>query len=803
MPITNNLKIQLDLPTWEWCRFAPANWDTNRPLTTAGDGRSRYLYGPNYIGATGYAYRYDTFTDAWQQMAQMIIAGTSTTSVQYTRHIGYFFRPTAATSTTVTGALLDGQHLQGVKIRIFEGTGDGQERTITSLASPVVSDRGYATAVNQNGTQVSWVRDTNKTWTVNQWVGYQMRIYNNAGVGMTRRILYNDTNTLYFYDPTWSSHSPFEWGAYITQTLSVASGTQTMYQIESVTATIDSPWDVTPDNTSQFMTNTGAMWMISGAGSAPFFTMSYYDVVADVWQMQPTQSGFVTSNLPESTLERMGEWGDPFATGIAASSTSTTITAAGAPDWPANRWANYRIRITGGTGVGQGRTIASSTSDSITVISPWSTTPDETSTFAIIADSDKLYMQYNGNPRLYQFSMRAQQWANSRISDYGVVRTISAMRGGGDNALEPFPVTSITRSGTTATVTTSLNHNLQTGDSVTIAGVTGADGSLYNGTFTITVTGITTFTYTMSGTPTASATFTAPTTTVLVDASKNWATNEHVGKTLQWSAATGYYQGVSGNAVITANTANTVTVATTSTTPVNGQAYTILDGPAFGFDNLTGNATTNGTGIATAGAATTLTDSTKNWKTNEHVGKILAITSGTGNNQNVVITSNTATVLSFGTITAPAANSRYSILWPSSRGTGLQLKWAGYPSDNSRGGRYMFSFRGGNTLQIERYDIATQQWENVSLQMFENLTTGSMYAYDGVDKIYIHHNATNKISVMDVNTYKVDLYSQAPYAQGTAVAGNRMEIVQTEDGLKFLYLTRHSATEMWRTLLFV
>lgn len=67
-------------------------------------------------------------------------------------------------------------------------------------------------------------------------------------------------------------------------------------------------------------------------------------------------------------------------------------------------------------------------------------------------------------------------------------------------------VTSLTCSGTTATVITSLAHNLQTGDKVTISGSTtyySGTLSYYNGTFTVTVTGTNSFTYTMAGTPSA------------------------------------------------------------------------------------------------------------------------------------------------------------------------------------------------------------------------------------------------------------------------------------------------------------
>lgn len=66
-------------------------------------------------------------------------------------------------------------------------------------------------------------------------------------------------------------------------------------------------------------------------------------------------------------------------------------------------------------------------------------------------------------------------------------------------------VTSITCVGTTATVTTATNHGFTTGDTVGVEGATGANGLLYNGDFEITVTGATTFTYTMGGTPSGSA----------------------------------------------------------------------------------------------------------------------------------------------------------------------------------------------------------------------------------------------------------------------------------------------------------
>jgi uncharacterized phage protein gp47/JayE len=64
-------------------------------------------------------------------------------------------------------------------------------------------------------------------------------------------------------------------------------------------------------------------------------------------------------------------------------------------------------------------------------------------------------------------------------------------------------IASLTRSGSTATATTSSNHNLATGVSITVSGASQAE---YNITAIITVISNTQFTYTVSGTPATPAT---------------------------------------------------------------------------------------------------------------------------------------------------------------------------------------------------------------------------------------------------------------------------------------------------------
>ena len=64
-------------------------------------------------------------------------------------------------------------------------------------------------------------------------------------------------------------------------------------------------------------------------------------------------------------------------------------------------------------------------------------------------------------------------------------------------------ISTITRVGTTATLTTAAPHNLVTGNEVVISGAIAND---YNGTYVITKTGASTFTYVMATTPAANAT---------------------------------------------------------------------------------------------------------------------------------------------------------------------------------------------------------------------------------------------------------------------------------------------------------
>lgn len=111
-------------------------------------------------------------------------------------------------------------------------------------------------------------------------------------------------------------------------------------------------------------------------------------------------------------------------------------------------------------------------------------------------------------------------------------------------------VTSITRSSSTATVTTSSAHGL-TG--TVVVNISGADQAEYNGSRLATVTGASTFTYTVAGTPTTPATGTIYTTQL---ETYTWGTVHGVSDIIEdpngtaynlIATSTGVFRLVSGN----------------------------------------------------------------------------------------------------------------------------------------------------------------------------------------------------------------------------------------------------------------
>jgi hypothetical protein len=954
MAVTNLLKTQVDQPVFEWMRFAPALSIATSTLA-ASDTYARYMY---YLVGPA-MWRYDTYSDTWQECAGPNIPPLTAVSLKYSAYSGYRGHAVAASSTTITVAGFSRHsHLpDNIKIRIIAGKGAGQERTITELADAEIADFGVITTFTNTTTTVS-IADSTKKWRVNQWDGYQCRLVYGPGQTQLRRISFNDTTSLTFMDTNFQAIDSFNNTGFSAITpYAVPVATQTHYVIESSVLTVDTAWTVTPDESSVYMILSGGLWLISSASATPFASMQFYDILTDTWMTKTPIGGHLTAALgTDFSIDRTGEAAGAYVSGLTASSATTRTLVNSGATMDYDRYANYQVRITSGTGIGQRRRIVGHNATTMWIARKWDITPDATSQYAIYGDTDKLWLLGNASAAMFQYGVEADIWSTGHVSDTGIARNISAtpyagttygaphegyaisgivynatgiltvaVNAAGTNYVVGDLVTlsttgtlatayvtgvttggavtsvqlansginyaAITSSATTggsgtsltltvttgksAVVTTATNHDFRHGESATIAGC--ATETTFNATFaTIGIGSSTTFSIAANAAAAASPTAaSSQSTTVLVDASATWETNEHTGKIvyIQTFGITPTIQ----SRRITSNTATTITVPTI-TAAVNGTSrYVIQEINCFGSmqtnkvlnkqrsgwatsgtattlvdstKNWNNNQWTNckvrvvcGTGIGnestitsntattltvaswgvatpdattkyevldafgvvtTGGVSTTITDANKNWTTNILAGKRVRIVAGTGIGNEITINSNTATVMTIASAVTTDTTSVYVIYEIAARSTGTNLTWLFGIADTTKAGRWLISSRGGISNGFDIYDIPSNTWDisPVFTPQTVTLTFGSMFVYDGADTYFFTKDATGRVYSLDLQTFQVNGETTTPYAHGTALIGNRMEIVTTADGLKYLYIMRHSGAEMWRTLRF-
>lgn len=175
----------------------------------------------------------------------------------------------------------------------------------------------------------------------------------------------------------------------------------------TITLTLDSAVPTAVLNTHTFKLLTGRFFILS-AGTLAANAFKVFDVATQTWTAL-TITGLPATVGTDGRLACAFNHDENFATGTATAGAASTITN-GAKAWTTNQWANYEIRITGGTGVGQYRTIASNTGTVITVSSAWTTVPDATSTYEIQANSDWIYFLGNNAVTMYRYSISANTW---------------------------------------------------------------------------------------------------------------------------------------------------------------------------------------------------------------------------------------------------------------------------------------------------------------------------------------------------------------------------------------------------------
>ena len=232
------------------------------------------------------------------------------------------------------------------------------------------------------------------------------------------------------------------------------------------------------------------------------------------------------------------------------------------------------------------------------------------------------------------------------------------------------------------------------------------------------------------------------------------------------------------------------------------------------------------TGTATAGGASTITNTAKAWATNQWTNYQIRIAEGTGAGQIRTVSSNTATqiTVSVAWTTQPDATSKYSIegnddflyymgnnaftlyrysisantwstLTPTAAraaapGAGMSAHWvwgatdSAWTAENSiRNGQRIYAFRGNNTSVLDYYDIAANTWVNgvAYAPAGELHTTGTKWVYSA-DYIYGQVAANGRWFRYNLVTQEQDGWSVMVYPQGAAVVGDTAFDVSYTDG---------------------
>ena len=246
-------------------------------------------------------------------------------------------------------------------------------------------------------------------------------------------------------------------------------------------------------------------------------------------------------------------------------------------------------------------------------------------------------------------------------------------------------------------------------------------------------------------------------------------------------------------------------------------------------------------GTATAGAATTLTDSSATWTVNQYANSDAVIISGTGAGQKKRIASNTATVLTLAAAVTgnantgnwsitPDATSVYRIqpssdflyYAPGTTGTGFYkidlntgstaTTWttlAVSPAALGSGGNVMWAdnigafnllvMRGAATATFYQYNIGLNSWITLTMKCgVETFTTGaSSTIWDGQRKIIIHKEGTVRLYALNLATRELEPFATLPYATPGAYCGKRARVV-TVSGVQWLYFQRAGGGEFYR-----
>lgn len=473
----------------------------------------------------------------------------------------------------------------------------------------------------------------------------------------------------------------------------------------------------------------------------------------------------------------------PRGTATAGSTTTLTTNLTLARDL-----RGYYIRITGGTGKGDVRRIASNTIGANAVISvaagdAFSATIDATSTYQLITPRLYVWNPHTASPWAY---FRVYEWATDAWSaDLAMVAGLAAAWGTDGALAQTAGIAgnvSDTEAGktfgscSTSVLTLSAGANWQvnqwTGAVITVVGGTGK-GQV------ATIASNTALTLTIDGTWTA------------LDATSKWIIEKA-------------FDSSRGKQTIThTNTTNaTIARGDAGTWAVNSMAnlrVRVIGGTGAGqVKEITSNTTTT---LTLSGVWTTALDATSIFVLEGNDNNLYLLGNAAVTMYKYSISANTWATLAPGTARQTAPVVGFGVVWPTKVS---DASWSNTAA--IKNGRYLYSPRGSANLDV--YDIALNAWGAAGITyggMGEGMSTGSCYEYDEADGIVFATPGSAALPArllrFDLIRYNLAPIGTTPYLQGTGVAGDKLfNVPFIQDGvtLQYFYHWRNSGQELCR-----
>lgn len=387
MPLTINLKKKIHTKVWEPI-FTPTPAASAAGTILVGDNTNLGgYYGEEtgrlafYVTGTSAIYLYNKQEEGFMQLPNSGLAGTwGAGSSGFVHPYGPSFTATAGTTSSFTSNQTILRDLRGMRFRVTSGTNRGIEgiiRSNTIGANAVISTQDTYAAAFDNTSVIQLL--TGRFW------------------------LYvpGATSGFGYYDyalNTWTSRSVTS-GPAATAGEGCLVGTPARLTVTDYgTATAGAATTLTNSNRS-WTTNIHArrlIHIVSGTGAGQYRFVSSNTATAIT-----VNAAWTTNPDATSIYEISGVFAD--LASAATNTTNATITVGTGTPWTVNQWANYQVRIVGGTGAGQILPITSNTSSVLTMTGVFATAPDSTSYYVIEPSDDYFYYTGNNATTLFRY----------------------------------------------------------------------------------------------------------------------------------------------------------------------------------------------------------------------------------------------------------------------------------------------------------------------------------------------------------------------------------------------------------------